>query len=480
MVVKIKLALINMPCNQQEYIRFDKKWDFIDEEYLGINILHTIVETAEIEVLKYEESIPLEKFKQDIFSQKIKIIVISIMQTSAKNAFNFIKELKEHDNEIKILIGGWFVKNSWREIFQEKWLIDAACISDAEGVFDYWIKSQLENSAEEIKGIVTNKNLSKYLIEFDKNFTNGKWPEIIYSPKRNPNKSVYGIETSRGCSHSSCSFCSLTCSQNKRYWKPRSLSEVVKEIEYLVKMYGTTKFTIIDDDFLGPAKQSEQRAEEFLAEIKKRKLKIEFSASISVKSAIQEKCLDLLIEAGLKQLCIGFESVDDEQLDRYRKPQTKEENYAVAKLLRTKKIKLVPGLITFDAFATPESIEKNIDFLFNHLNHFELSKLTKKIHLITGTPMVNSIEKHGLLEGDYLNYEYRFYDKKTEELYRNFEKYTELVSKIQLKLRNKSNNDREKLEFLHKKYSDKILKFESWRELLNEDLEKIEKGEKII
>ncbi|MGL4402806.1 MAG: B12-binding domain-containing radical SAM protein [Fusobacteriaceae bacterium] len=465
----MELALINMPCDQQEYIKFDKKWDFIDEEYLGINIIQTISENLGIDVFRYQENTSFESFKKELFFKKIKLIVISIMQTSAKNALSFIKEVKEKNPEIKIIIGGWFVKNAWKDIFEEGWPVDAACITDAEGVFDIWLSRYFKNEKTEVSGIVTKDNYFTYISNFEENFTWGKWPKVIYMPKRLADKGVYGIETSRGCSHSSCSFCSLSCITNyKKYWTPRCLSEAADEIEYLNKVYGAKKFTIIDDDFLGPPKQSKKRALEFFQEIKKRNLNIEFSASVSVLTAIQEECLDILKEAGLKQLCIGFESVDDEQLKRYRKMQKKEDNYLAAQLLRKKNINLVPGLITFDAFATPKTVERNISFLFDQLEHFELSKLTKKVHVVTGTPIAESLKEQGILEGNYLNYKYKFQNKDTGRIYEEFQEYTKAVADIQIKLRNSS--QKKSLQKLHKKYVKKILKLQPWRELLKIEL----------
>lgn len=77
-------------------------------------------------------------------------------------------------------------------------------------------------------------------------------------------------------------------------------------------------------------------------------------------------------------------------------------------------INLILGLITFCPFATADTIRKNLEFLFNHLHYYDLGKQTKKLFVITGTPIAMLVERNNLLVGDYLNYEYKFMYDETE------------------------------------------------------------------
>jgi radical SAM superfamily enzyme YgiQ (UPF0313 family) len=224
---------------------------------------------------------------------------------------------------------------------------------------------------------------------------------------------------------------------------------------------------------LGPIEGAEMRAKDFRDEINKLPFDISFSGSISVKAATNGRILDYLLDAGLEQLGIGFESADEEQLKRYNKQQSLEDNFIAARNIVERNINLIPGLITFDPFATPETIKKNLDFLFNHLNHYDLGKLTKKLYVITGTPIAKLVEKNNLLIGDYLNYEYRFMYSETEHLYRAFQKYTDLAKEVQIEINKRGLAFNKNIGRHHKNVADKILSMDEWEEYAKKEINEI-------
>ena len=468
----MKIYLINMPFYEQEYTKFTEKWEYIEDEYVGISIVQTILEENNCEVILNKEN-SIVGMINEVNNKKPDIVMISVMQTSARLTLEFINQLRDKGYVGKIFIGGWFAKMSWKEIFNHNWPVDYVCYTDAEDVIDKWIKDISGNYI----GIATYDNFQQH---FNYNISDLRklciWPKNYVKPRRVEGRKTYSIETSRGCPHSACTFCSQSCGniiRNK--WQPLGLEKVKEQIIELHNNFGITRFATSDDDLLGPIENAQQRAIEIRNMVNELPFKITFSASISVKSATNGIILDNLLDAGLEQLCIGFESADENQLKRYCKQQSVEENFIAAEEITKRKINILPGLITFDPFATKDTIEKNLKFLFDKLHHYDLGKLTKKLHILTGTPMARLVEREGLLVGDYLYYDYVFQNDEVERLYNDFNKYTNEVKKLQQKVNSCGRQFDKKIGIHHKNAANYILSSNDWENLCNEEIKEIEK-----
>lgn len=468
----MKTYLINMPFCEQEYTKFSEKWDYIEDEYIGVNIIHALLLKYNVEVTRCDKNC-LADMIADVMTNGFDVVMISVMQTSARLTHEFVKRLRAEGYKGIIFIGGWFAKLSWKYIYDNDWDVDYVCYVDAENVFPLW----LDNPRQEIIGIVTRENyLSQAKLTKNQVRETNSWPDNYCSPLREAGRKTYRLETSRGCPHACCTFCSLSCANIvKDKWKPLPLEIIISEIIKIHDTYGVTRFSLTDDDMLGPIDGAEARAKEFHDAIKKLPFNITFSGSISVRAATNGRILDYLVDAGLEQLGIGFESADAEQLKRYNKQQSLEENFVAAKNIVDRGINLIPGLITFDPFATKETIRKNLDFLFNHLHHYDLGKLTKKLYVITGTPIAKLVEKNNLLVGDYLNYEYRFMHEETEQLYQAFQKYTELVKDVQIEINKRGLAFNKTIGSHHQNVVERILANEDWEAYAIKEIDEIRK-----
>lgn len=321
---------------------------------------------------------------------------------------------------------------AWKEILQHQWALDYVCFIDAEDCLENWLKNQ----NEDIYGIATYQNWKKQHLLRQKARVS---PFRYISPSRKAGRGTYAIEMSRGCPHSKCTFCSQSCGNvYKEKWLPLPMDVIRNEIISIYERYGVSRFATSDDDLLGPNKYNLTRALEVRDMVKSLPFPISFSASISVNAACSEQILDILEDAGLEQLCIGFESADEQQLRRYGKAQNLEANFKAAENLSKRNLQILPGLITFDPYSSVESIKKNLSFLFDNLKHFNISKLTKRLHLLTGSPFVKMCRKDNLLTGDYLGYDYVFQDGRIEVIYKILNQYVNLVREVEQSL--KSNN----------------------------------------
>ena len=443
-----RIILINAPFLEQEYVKFSEKWDTIEDEYLGVGIVHQILLDQGCEVI-FLNSLDREEINAVRLNFAPSAILISVMQVSAPLVKQCVIHLRKDGFTGKILLGGWFAKLSWRMIFQTGWAVDAVCFSAAETTIPQWLHGE-----KNIPGLAT---ASDWKMHKDEEISTGLTSSPYTKPVRTPNRQTYAVETSRGCPHASCSFCSLTClNRQTTRWQPIPLDVVKMQILELNNLYSTTSFAFVDDDLLGPLRLVEKRAEELAKMIFELPFKISFNCSISVKCALNRHILKLLVDCGLRQLGIGFESADESQLKRYHKAQTLEENFIAAGNIVALGIKLIPGLITFDPYSTPQSVQANLDFLFDQLHHYELGKLTKRLHLIPGTPIVKQIAQDGLLIDDPLVPEYRFQYPGMAEIYDNFVDYTRQVQLIIGCKRNQGESFRELIS-VHRKTIQTIL-----------------------
>ena len=324
----MKVALVNTPCCEQEYTKFSEKWAFIEDEYIGVNIVHSLLERGGCETVRCNAS-DVESLLGEVLAAAPDVVMLSVMQTSARTARNLVGRLRDAGYGGKIFIGGWYAKLSWRKIFEECWPVDQVCFTDAEGVLPSWIR----NPDGECQGIATYRNYKTIdgvvSIKLDDGVA---WPQNYIRPKRDPGRKTYRIETSRGCPHSRCTFCSLSrANVIKGGWAPVPVETILSEVKDIHRRYGATAFSLTDDDMLGPLEKAEERAAELRGAFLSLPFEVKYSGSISVKAATNEKILDLLTESGLVQLGIGFESADRDQLRRYCKQQTLEDNFIAAK-----------------------------------------------------------------------------------------------------------------------------------------------------
>lgn len=463
----MKVYLINMPFFEQEYTKFSEKWEYIEDEYLGIEIVQKILEDEGCDVIVNKHN-SIDSMIQAILETNPDCIMISVMQTSARLTYKFLNKIRELGWSKDIFIGGWFAKMAWREIFRHEWPVDYVCYCDAELVLKEWIYDK--NKC--IAGIATKKDYD-FHDKFGRDVfcKKNNWPENYSEASRISGRNTYCIETSRGCPHSYCTFCSQSCGNViKNKWRPLNMDLVRNQIIDLHKRYGACRFSTTDDDLLGFDYQAEERAKELNALFKSLPFRATFSASISVRSATNGRILDLLQDAGLEQLCLGFESADEKQLKRYGKQQSLDENYIAAREVRKREIPVLPGLITFDPFATRETVTKNLRFLFDELKHYDLGKLTKKLHLLTGTPIVKMVDRAGLLTGDYLYYDYVFQDDEAARLYDAFNCYTDMVKECQKEANIHNMQHNKEIGKHHKNVAEKILDDEDWIEFAKKEI----------
>jgi radical SAM superfamily enzyme YgiQ (UPF0313 family) len=305
-------------------------------------------------------------------------IGFTIYATNINSTINIIKNLRKEGYRGHITAGGMWASFKYRQILNQVKEIDSVCVGEGEELIMELSEALYSGSnLNHIKGLATR----------------GKDEEIIFTPRKFkdniddlpvPDRRGYYLEaikkknsiamlSSRGC-HRKCSFCGISsyiklC--GGRTWRPRSPIAVVDEMDYLLNTTGVKNFEFIDDNFMGPVTKDKERYYIFAEEIIKRKLDIKFVITTRV-DVIDYELFKKFKEAGLAEVNLGIESLSEEQLKRYNKNITLEENLRGPIILDRLNIFYRCFIIPMDPYVTRKEIIENLDRMEKHrpLDHF--------------------------------------------------------------------------------------------------------------
>lgn len=264
-------------------------------------------------------------------------------------------------------------------------LFDDIFVSYGEGeisLFDIVRYSRKEITIEQVSGIIfkdrhsgaINKNKIRLVDMHDL-----KTPSLDMIPYIAKEKGALTIETSRGCNYAKCTFCPRE--HKTMMWRSLSAKQVVDQIAKInnaAKLYNIkSHFYIADEEFIGelPNGKEVERILEICDGITAKALNIKFDISARADSVYDPKQSDEwnirrfkmwieLRKAGLDKVFVGVESGSDEQLRRFGKGTTVEQNIIAIRLLTSIGINVRIGFIMFDPLMqNTDDIRNNISFL---------------------------------------------------------------------------------------------------------------------
>lgn len=163
------------------------------------------------------------------------------------------------------------------------------------------------------------------------------------------------IISSRGCPYN-CVYCSNPVwKMNKPWFRSRSPSNVVDEIECIVKEYGIKEIFDETDEFNANKKWASQVCDEMI----QRKLGIKWKAQMRV-DAIDEELADHLKRSGFWMALFGLESAHDRTLKGIKKHQT------VSQMDRALSIMSSRGIMCFGLFMAFNVWEENGELCYEN------------------------------------------------------------------------------------------------------------------
>jgi len=179
-----------------------------------------------------------------------------------------------------------------------------------------------------------------------------------------PPERVGYLVSSRGC-YANCSFCGIPAFF--RYsggmgWRGRSPDVVVAEMFALREQFEISKFVFLDDDFIGPGEQGQERARCIAEEIIRRRQRIEYFICCRLND-VRRRTFELLKQSGLEGVGVSVESMNQPSLNLLGKGLRADAIYPVLELLEGMGIRCEVNLIFFDPYATLEGVRKNLALL---------------------------------------------------------------------------------------------------------------------
>lgn len=342
-------------------------------EPLTIAALKSIT-PSDIETEFYDDRIELIDY-----CTQTDLVVISVETYTAKRAY-FISEQFRNRN-IRVVMGGYHTTLMPEEVLEHA---DSILIGNAESVWQRLIEDFKNNCLKK-----QYKGCTKY---------SGLLPDrSIYGNKKYLPISL--VETGRGCPFK-CEFCAIS-SYYKSAYTPRPVKEILDDI----KKSKNKLFFFVDDNIVA----NPVYAIDFFKQLAS--LKIKWTGQGSLTVAKNPELLKWMKKSGCEVLLIGFESLDERNLNQ----MNKEWSYKLGEVdLLVKKIHnagisiYATFLFGFD-YDTPESFRRAVDFSLKHDFFFVAFN-----HLLPfpGTPLYERLKQKNRLIKDkwWLDPNYKYGD----------------------------------------------------------------------
>ena len=192
-------------------------------------------------------------------------------------------------------------------------------------VIQHFAQGKKRDELSDVKGIayrLGDQILMNERRPWQENLDEIPWASLIYRDFLKIENYSYGaqlhpevtIVSGRGCPYQ-CTFCVFPQTITGQRYRPRSVKDVVDEMEFILKTWPHNKEIMFEDDTLTVDKD---RMRQLSEEILRRGLKVTWSGNARA-DFDDVALLKLMKKAGCRLFCVGFESADQKILDEMRK-----------------------------------------------------------------------------------------------------------------------------------------------------------------
>lgn len=269
--------------------------------------------------------INIEAAAKIILDEKPDFLAITASSMSIRAASKLASMVKEKMGSLKIFIGGPHFTSLPEQTLKENHSFDVGIIGEGERTLEELLDDSIKNNPlDSIQGIAFRNNGEIILTPKRKRIQNldelpmpafGLLPELKRCYRTTTQSIMYlptvSLVTSRGCS-GHCSFCDrMTFGSEVRMHSAEYVADLMQKLQ---NDFGIKGIIFEDDNFM----LSEERLVNLAKLIRKRKIRIHWSALSRVDTITEEK-LKIAKSCGCWQILYGIESGSQKILDFYKK-----------------------------------------------------------------------------------------------------------------------------------------------------------------
>lgn len=401
---------------------YDKE-TYLAAESLGLRTVAALLERRGADVRVVEDCpVPLPP---DISAaaSNARLVGIGVLFTrQIPDAIELARALRKVAPDAHLTIGGQGLQFLWRRVLDDCPEFDSACMHEGdETLGELWQAVLADTDPATVRGLYGRRRgavVSAGVRPPVEDLDSLPFPYRERSPDRYLDRHAT-MSTSRGCA-AHCTFCQSGNYGNRYHrlprWRSQSAGRIVDELSDLVRRYGITAISFVDDDFLGGDGRGRDRAFEFAEHLARLPFRIKFSIECRI-NELDEEVLTALRDVGLSHVLIGVESANEHDIAIFAKKTTNREAERAIGLLRRLDIDFSTGFIMFQPLSDVAGIEENLRFLArNRIGAHR--RIANRLELYPGAPLLSYFQRRGVefREERYRLY-YRFRDDDVAALY---------------------------------------------------------------
>lgn len=305
-------------------------------EPLELEYLAAVINDLSFQHKIYDGMVEKQSFPRVLKDYRPDVVAITGYTIHVNLIKEYAETVKAFDPQIKVVVGGIHAELNWQDFYDPN--IDLIVHSNPLVAFrDILLNLNRAGNWNGVKNICFKEKR-----QWVKNEGQELDPDTLPFPDRNHLQKhkerfrYFGkekcalVKTAWGCPYN-CNFCYCGCLNGGQY-RARNIKKVMEEIEDLDQ----EKVFIIDDDFL----VDRNRLLEFCRLITEKKIKKDFS--IYGRADLIYANRDILVQlraAGISEIIVGLEAIDDETLNNYHKRTSSEINFRAIEYLKESGIK---------------------------------------------------------------------------------------------------------------------------------------------
>ena len=364
---------------------------------LGLGYLAAVLEknNYEVDVIDCQAlGISYDAFKSEIKKRQPDVVGMTSTTLTYKSALRIAKIVKEVCPSCLTVLGGCHVTFWDDKALQECPELDVVVRKEGEHtIIELVERLEVSKDFNDILGVTYRKGEEiirnpdrPYIEDLDSlPFpAHHLWP---LDRLRKYGSVMFPIMTSRGCVFW-CEFCSAVRMFGRGY-RMRSPKNVVDEIEFLHKTYGSDTFTFYDDAFT----VDQSRVEEICKEIHDRNLRITWDCGTRV-DMVTKDLLQKMRDSGCVAVWFGVEAGSQQVIDSMGKGFTANRTKKAFKMAKEVGLMTIASVVFGFPGETRETAMETIKFIL------EINPDDVGYYIATpypGTPMADNVKKMGWL-----------------------------------------------------------------------------------